>query len=422
MLVDTRFVSHALPMSQVYQGEINAPCPYYKNAPALLCTATKGNKPFWLNLHVADVGHTVILGPTGSGKSTLVNALIMAHRKYRDSRIVVLDKDQSHKVVIRALGGAYFDLSNSSCQLAPFSEIKPDDKLSQQQAVSWLSEYCSIQGIDITPEQHAHLRDAVLRLANEPPEFRNLSHLSVQDPSLRQAIDTYAKGGYHHLLNGTQTLWKNASVLGFAMDSLINHTCQQKDPRIPVIKALFNNLETLFVDRHPTLLCLPEGWAYLKHPLFKDKLIDWFKTLRKFNVAVIFDSQDLSDIAQSNTASIIQNACMTRIYLPNAQATQPTVNDLYQQFGLNERQIELLQLAQPKQDYYYTSPKGNRLFSLDLGELAQRFLCLASKEDLTQFEKICDPNSPQWILTWLKHAGLNEWHDYVANNYFKDLK
>ena len=46
VLVDTHFVSHALPTSGVYQGESQAPCPmagYDKGPPLALC-ATQGGK------------------------------------------------------------------------------------------------------------------------------------------------------------------------------------------------------------------------------------------------------------------------------------------------------------------------------------------------------------------------------------------
>jgi type IV secretion system protein VirB4 len=46
---------------------------------------------------------------------------------------------------------------------------------------------------------------------------------------------------------------------------------------------------------------------------------------------------------------------------------------LYRSFGLNDRQISILQRAIPKRDYYYQSPVGNRLFQLGLGRVALAF-------------------------------------------------
>lgn len=73
MMVDTSYIGHAMPVSSLYQGESQSPCDKsgYQNQPPLLFTATEGSRPFMLNNHVGDVGHTAILGPTGMGKSTL---------------------------------------------------------------------------------------------------------------------------------------------------------------------------------------------------------------------------------------------------------------------------------------------------------------------------------------------------------------
>ncbi len=425
MLVDAQFVSHALPMSQVYQGESKAPCPFYQNehgdAPALLLTGTKGSRPFLLNCHVGDVGHTAILGPTGNGKSTLIAVLLAAHRQYEGSRVIVLDKDKSHKTTIQALGGSYMDLSKSADPLSPLVRISPGDAAELAKAAQWLTECCEIQGVVMTPERQSLLREALERLSVQSDAYKNLSHISIQDSELREAIATYAEGPYSKLLNGTASLSANCGVIGLDMTSLISTTSQKQDLRLPVIRAVFNELEALFVDKRPTLLVLEEAWGYLKHPLFFAKLTDWFKTLRKANVSVLFVSQDLSDIADSKAASIIQNSCMTRIYLPNSSALEPAVKHFYQQFGLNDRQIDIIQSATPKQDYYYNSVLGNRLFSLDLGELAKSFLCISSKQDVDAFSGIYSKESHQWVLDWLRYKGETDWCEYVEKNYQETL-
>jgi type IV secretory pathway VirB4 component len=53
------------------------------------------------------------------------------------------------------------------------------------------------------------------------------------------------------------------------------------------------------------------------HPL-------WLKTLRKKNVAVVFATQSLSDIADSQIAPAIIESCPTRRFLPDPRAL---VND-----------------------------------------------------------------------------------------------
>jgi type IV secretion system protein VirB4 len=99
--------------------------------------------------------------------------------------------------------------------------------------------------------------------------------------------------------------------------------------------------------------------------------------LRKKNVAVVFATQSLADIANSAIAPAIVESCPQRIFLPNDRAIEPQARSAYERFGLNERQVELIARATPKRHYYLQSRRGNRLFELGLGPIALA-LCGAS--------------------------------------------
>ncbi len=421
-LCDSQFMGHAFPTSSVYQGEIKSPCEKdgYRDEPSLLLTATHGARPFNFNLHVGDVGHTAILGPTGQGKSTLTAMIIASHRKYKNSRIVVLDKDHSNRLVVKALGGNYLDLNTDDCQLGVMSRVETAQPETIEEAVNWLSDVCRVQGVDVTPTRQRLLRDSVERLAKETTQYKTLNHLSVQDEALREAIHSFNSGRFQALLNGTASNLMTSDVVGIEMSSLVNTQSDHRDKTIPVIKAIFNELQHAFRDRRPTLLILEEAWLYLRHPLFKSQLTDWFKTLRKANVAVIFISQDLDDIVKSDAASTIQTSCMTRIFLPNPSSTEPAIAHQYQSFGLNEQQIHLIQQGTPKQDYYYVSPLGERWFRLDLKDIARAFLCVAEKNEIEAFDRIYKKDEQRWVLEWLQYKNLSDWYDFAKRHYFEE--
>lgn len=406
-MVDSQYLSHALPMSGLYQGEQRCPNPLYPpQASALMWTSTEGARPFYFNHFVGDVGHTAILGPTGSGKSTLVAAMIAAHRQYAQSRVIVLDKDASHRTTIKALGGQYFDLASKDCQLAPLAGCSLQHPLSIDRAVNWLSDICQCQQVTMTPARQRLLREAVERLAQEPAHYKTLAYLNVQDNALREAITNFIKGSRGELLGGSDTSLAQLDLMGFDVSELVSQLDQQV-LTLPVLKAILQQIEDTFVDKRPTLLILEEAWLYLSQPLFRQKLTDWFKTLRKANVSVIFISQDLSDIVDSGSASIIQNSCLTRIYLANPQAKEPAVKAYYEAFGLNAREVEVLSQMKPKHDYYYSSMQGRRRFQLDLGEKAKAFLCINGKTDLTQFNQLLQTAGADWISQWLAYKGVS---------------
>ena len=82
-LLNTMNLADLLPTSQIWSGYNGAPCPYFaENAPPLMHCLTSGDTPFRLNLHVRDLGHTLVFGPTRSGKSTLLALIALQFLRY----------------------------------------------------------------------------------------------------------------------------------------------------------------------------------------------------------------------------------------------------------------------------------------------------------------------------------------------------
>ncbi|MCP4636030.1 MAG: conjugal transfer protein TrbE, partial [Methyloversatilis sp.] len=174
-----------------------------------------------------------------------------------------------------------------------------------------------------------------------------------------------------------------------------------------VLHYLFARFDERF-DGAPTLLILDEAWLFLDDPVFAARIRQWLKTLRKKNVSVIFATQSLADIKDSSIAPAIIESCASRIFLPNPQATEPQIRTIYEGFGLNRRQIEIVATAQPKRDYYYQSRLGNRLFDLDLGPAALAFAGASTPQDQRDIDRVLlDAGVPGFAGAWLRHRGLD---------------
>ena len=181
---------------------------------------------------------------------------------------------------------------------------------------------------------------ALQSLASAPQIERTLTGLAVliQSSALAQALSPYTlEGPYGRLLDGCDERLAVTDVLHFEMEQLMAHKALVP----PVLTYLFHRLEARF-DGRPTLLILDEAWTFLDNPLFAARIREWLKTLRKKNVAVVFATQSLADIERSTIAPALIESCPTRIFLPNDRALEPQARAVYERFGLNARQIELL--------------------------------------------------------------------------------
>ncbi|MFK5978161.1 MAG: conjugal transfer protein TrbE [Rhizobiaceae bacterium] len=409
-IVHSLNLAHMMPVSAVWAGPSRN---QHLDAPALLMARTRGATPFRLDLHVGDVGHTLIVGPTGSGKSVLLALLALQFRRYQDLQIFFFDKMRSARASILAMAGTAFDLAlDGGLSFQPLANISKGGE--QAFALQWLCGLLTNEGVNITPDVKDAVWKAVQSLASAPKAERTLTGLSVllQSNALRQALQPYTlEGPYGRLLDAAEDHLELCDVQHFEMEELMHH----KALVLPVLTYLFHRLEAQF-DGRPTLLVLNEAWVFLDDPLFAQRIREWLKTLRKKNVAVVFATQSLADIEGSSIASALIESCPSRIFLPNDRAIEPQSRAIYERFGLNDRQIELIAHSIPKRDYYYQSQRGNRMFELGLGPIGLA-LCGASTpvDHKLIVQLLTDESDTPFVNSWLQAKELSWATDLLAS-------
>ncbi|MBC3466852.1 conjugal transfer protein TrbE [Pseudomonas sp. RW10S2] len=401
-IVSTLNLAHLMPLSAVWAGpERNA----HLDGPPLIVTRTEGATPFRLVTHVGDVGHMLVAGPTGMGKSVLLALLALQFRRYPGSRILAFDMGRSMRATVLGLGGEHYDLgSDGAIAFQPLAGINRD--ANRTWAAEWIEARLRHEGVAVGPDEKAATWSALANLAGAPVEQRTLTGFSVllQSNSLRQALAPYVLGGAHgRLLDADHDRLGFADVQCFEMEELMT----SRAAVLAVLGYLFARFDARF-DGAPTLLILDEAWLFLDDPVFAARIRQWLKTLRKKNVSVIFATQSLADVQQSSIAPAIIESCASRIFLPNPQAVEPQIRSIYESFGLNRRQIEIVATAQPKHDYYYQSRVGNRLFDLDLGPVALAFAGASTPPDQRDIERVlAGAGASGFASAWLRHRGLD---------------
>ena len=93
-------------------------------ATALATLETHWQTPFFYDLFAGDVGHTLILGATGAGKSFTLNFLLVQALQYRP-RVLILDLGGSYRWLTRFLGGGYLELSPDDGESADSFRLRP---------------------------------------------------------------------------------------------------------------------------------------------------------------------------------------------------------------------------------------------------------------------------------------------------------
>lgn len=406
-LIHTLNLSDMLPLASVWAGRERNPCPFYpSDSPPLLHAATQGATPFRLNLHVGDVGHTLIFGPTGAGKSTLLGTIAAQFRRYAGGRITAFDKGRSMMPLVLATGGKHYDLAGDSGSpgLCPLAFLDTDNDVAW--ANDWLATLFELQtGKPPSPRQREAIHHAI-GLMRQSERGRTLTDFraTVQDEEIRSALAFYTlEGSLGRLLDNDTDQLAASDFSVFEIEELMG---MGERSLIPVLLYLFRRFERS-LDGSPALLILDEAWVMLGHPTFREKIREWLKVLRKANCAVVLATQSLSDAVKSGLLDVLLEACPTKILLPNEEAdkggteTMPGPRDLYTLFGLNDAQIDIVRTSTKKRHYYYLSPEGRRLFDLSLGPVALSFVGVSDKEQLARVRELAARLGPNWPMAWM---------------------
>lgn len=399
-ILNTVSLCHLLPTSSVWAGD-----KWNKelNMPPLVYTQTKGSTAFRFNLHVGDIAHTCIIGPTGAGKSTALGLINAQYKKYPNSQVFIFDKGGSARILTYAVGGTFFDLGVDNLTFQPlrgigilkdnleeeerkmksskeknggiFSELDKQKILNKEKerayrelewANEWVLEIFIQENIELNQVQKTKIWQALELLATSEEKFRTISNLrtSLNDRELKDTLEKYTiKGALGRYFDSDEENFTFSDWQVFEMEKIMN----VKSAVTPLLSYLFHKVEEKLTGP-PSLIVLDECWLFFDNEQFAGKIREWLKVLRKKNTGVIFATQELGDIMNSKLFMTILDACLTKIFLPNANAMSDNYSVIYRKFGLNGKEIEIISESTPKKEYYYKSPKGSRLFELVLGE------------------------------------------------------
>ncbi|WP_275099874.1 VirB4 family type IV secretion/conjugal transfer ATPase [Sedimenticola hydrogenitrophicus] len=409
--INTMNLADLMPISTIWTGSEHAPCPMYPPmAPALMHCVTSGSTPFRLNLHVRDLGHALMFGPTRAGKSTHLGLIAAQLRRYHGMSIYAFDKGMSMYPLTAAVGGRHFSVASDDSRLAfcplQFLETKGD----RAWAMEWIDTTLALNSVETSPAQRNEIGNAIMSMHQSGARTLSEFTVTIQDEKIREALKQYTIDGMMgHLLDAEEDGLALADFTCFEIEELMN---LGEKYALPVLLYLFRRIECSLKGQ-PAAILLDEAWIMLGHPVFRDKIREWLKAFAKKNCLVLLATQSLSDAANSGILDVIVESTATKIFLPNVYARDEETAALYRRMGLNNRQIGILATAIPKRQYYCVSEAGRRLYELALGPLALAFVGATDKESIATIQHLVAKYGDQWVGHWLAARGLK------LNNYLE---
>lgn len=405
-VLHTLHLADLLPLSSVWAGREYAPSDFYPpKSPPLLLATTEGSTPFRLNLHVGDLGHTLMLGPTGAGKSTALALIAAQFLRYRDATVFAFDKGNSMETLTLGVGGSHFNIGGNSDDsdlcFSPLQNIDDPDELAW--AEDWVGTLIELQGQPLSPVLRNEIHRALLAI-RDSSEPRTLTALQItlQEKVLKDSLEEYTvSGALGELLDAESDGLSMGNWSCFELETLMH---RDDRVRLPVLLYLFHVIEKTMIGQ-PCLLILDEAWLMLSHPTFKEKIREWLKVLRKANCAVVMATQSLSDAVNSGILDVLVESCPTKIFLANREAKSDENAELYRAMGCNQAEISIISNMVPKREYFVIG-EGKRRVNFSIGPVALSFVGVSSKPDLKEVRQLRATVGADWPYQWLHSKGV----------------
>lgn len=354
---------------------------HWGEAVALLKTSARS--PYYFNFHKGDLGHTLIVGPSGGGKTVLLNFL-MAQLEKTGCRQIFIDKDQGGEIFVRAVGGTYLALANGTA--TGFNPLKalsdnPDDRAFLSRFVRSL---VAVEGKAFSVQEDRQIEAGIAAVMALPPEARSFAALRTQlgmqdSEGVGARLERWTSGGSLGWVfdNETDELAMDARFMGFDMTDFLDNA----DIRTPIMLYLFHRIDKLLTgDR--VVISIDEFWKALGDPAFMAFAHDGLKTYRKRNAFFVFATQSPADALRSPISHSILEQVATKIFLPNAFGSAKDYRD---GFGLSaaEYQLVRVELSPESHKFLIKQAHDSVVVELDLGDMDDALAVLSGRAETT---------------------------------------
>lgn len=326
---------------------------------------TNQHTPYCLNLHYQDLGHTLVVGASGSGKSFTLNFLLTHAQKYQPATYL-FDLGGSYESLTNLFAGSYLRMGGDqrSFTINPFCLPPTSENL------QFLSGFVRVlvesgRQYQLTESDERELFDQITNLYELGPAERRLSTLA--------AILPRALASYLHK-------WTQAGQYGAWFDNILDNLTlarwqafdfegMEKIPEVlePLLFYVLHRTNAIVCDPQTATLfkifVLDEAWRFLRNDSIQRYITEALKTWRKKNAAIILATQSVDDLLRSEMLSVVVESCASKLFLANPDMDRRAYREA---FHLNERETELVARLMPKREMLLKRPNGSKVLQLEV--------------------------------------------------------
>jgi type IV secretion system protein VirB4 len=345
-------------------------------SPCLAAVETREGTLYYMNLHVQDVAHTVLLGSTGSGKTFLLNFLISAYQQYSPYTVIFDLMGNYRRLTAQYNGGYLYAARPDRFIINPFCLPPTTENL------EFL--FCFVRVLlehgnpPLNPGERKDLYSAITDVYALEPPVRRLSSLMVKRTCARRLDEWAGSGrlaGYFDNVEDTLTLRRFQTFDFQGMDKP-----EVLEPLLFYILHRVSATITAAGQKHiPKLVVCDEAWKFFKNPVTRDYIHQALKTWRNLNAAVVLATQSGDDLLRSELLPTVAESCMSRIFLANPGMDSAVYRDA---FNLNAAETEHIAHLIPKRQFLLKRPDSAKVLNLFVDPESYRVFSNNSEEKI----------------------------------------
>lgn len=342
---------------------------------------TASNQVAFFNFHASkelqnsydrkELGNTIIIGKSGSGKTVLMLTLLAWMQKYRFDRYgqptpfntVYFDKDRGAEAAIRAMGGGYLTVSNGKP-----TGFNPFQIESTERNIVFLVNLVKMlvrqDGEKISTQDALKIDQAVKAIMRLDKEERNIQVLKEsitegtteheRDNSIIKRLAKWFKGGMYEWVFAAN----NEDSIDFAKYQIfgIDGTDFLDLPEIcaPISYYLLHRMEDV-IDGRRFVYMMDEAWKWINDPVFSDFTNNKQLTIRKQNGLGVFATQQPDHFLSNPYAKSLVGQIATTIFLPNPKAT---AKEYIEGFKCTQMEYEVIKRLNPDSRMFLVKQDG----------------------------------------------------------------
>ena len=337
-----------IPMSSTPRGIENSD---WGPGPLVVFPTAQGT-PYMFQFHVSDkpaaVGHTLTIGPTGGGKTTLFSFLIAQSLRHPKLKAFFFDRNKGAEIFTLAVGGKYITMRGKEKNTDPMAKsfetrlnpLKMPDTADNR---AFLRRWFAI----ITGQSDAASADEIARAVSI-----NFDYLSDKDRLLKNLWEScFSSSGemraalkkwvdplqYGDMFNeSSDTLDLGARLTTFDFTDIL----QDEVLSPAVISYILHRINTTTVSGgNPSLIMIDETAPMLENKMFRDNFIAGLQEGRKNRQAYMVAFQRANVLDKLGIGDVVRGQAQTVLFFRNPAADAGD----YAHWNLNPLEMAFIQ-------------------------------------------------------------------------------